>query len=268
MSHYILLCVVVFALAYMINMTYISVFYHRAFTHDAIRLTPWFRTFVIKTGPWVTGIDLKAWSCMHRMHHMYSDTQKDPHSPKRWGIFGTAIGQLYSYNQTLRGLIKRRSEYTSVVSDLNFDVNYLNRNRLWLAPYALHLGVLLVCGFVFNAWLLGLGYFVGMMSHPVQGWLVNSFGHAVGYRNFNCSDNSRNNTLVAWTCFGEGYQNNHHRFPRSAKFSMRWFEFDFGYAVTALLAATGLIEILNIAKMTDSAEDHDTDLAQAATTAG
>jgi stearoyl-CoA desaturase (Delta-9 desaturase) len=262
MDIYHILCLVVFAGAYALNMTYISVFYHRAFTHDSVAINPRLRQFIIQSSSWVTGIDLKAWACMHRMHHMYSDTMKDPHSPKRWGIFGTALGQLHSYNQTLRGLIKNRPEYMTVVQDLDFPVNALNKRGLWLAPYALHGFVWLFCGLAFNAWLLGFAYFLGMMSHPVQGWLVNSFGHAVGYRNFNCSDDSRNNTLVAWTCFGEGYQNNHHRFPRSAKFSMRWFEFDLGYLVTKLLAALGIVEILHVAKYDQSSDE---DLANAAT---
>jgi len=255
MTGYDVLCLVVFLAAYTINMTYISVFYHRAFTHDAIRINPKVRPFIIWSSKWVTGIDLKAWACMHRMHHTYSDTMKDPHSPKRWGIFGTILGQLYSYNATLRGLIKRKPEFTAVVKDLDFPVNNLNRNGMWLMPYLIHAVIGIFCGIVFNAWLLGFAYFFGMMSHPIQGWLVNAFGHAVGYRNFNCSDDSRNNTLVAWTCFGEGYQNNHHRFPRSAKFSMKWFEFDIGYVVTKILAAFGVVEILNVAKLTDTSDE-------------
>ena len=266
MDSYSILCLVVFAGAYTLNMTYISVFYHRAFTHDAVSINPRLRPFIIQTSNWVTGIDLKAWACMHRMHHTYSDTMKDPHSPKRWGIFGTALGQLHSYNQTLRGLIKNRPEYTAVVKDLDFPVSDLNRRGLWLVPYIFHGLIWLILGLVFNAWLLGTAYFLGMMSHPVQGWLVNSFGHAVGYRNFNCSDDSRNNTLVAWTCFGEGYQNNHHRFPRSAKFSMKWFEFDVGYVVTKVLAALGIVEILHVAKTDDPSEEEMIDAAPSTAT--
>lgn len=266
MDSYQILCLAVFAGAYALNMTYISVFYHRAFTHDAVAINPRLRSFVIKTSNWVTGIDLKAWACMHRMHHTYSDTMKDPHSPKRWGIFGTALGQLHSYNLTLRGLIKNKPEYTAVVKDLDFPVSELNRRGLWLVPYILHALIWLACGLMFNAWLLGAAYFLGMMSHPVQGWLVNSFGHAVGYRNYNCSDDSRNNTLVAWTCFGEGYQNNHHRFPRSAKFSMRWFEFDLGFLVTKILAALGIVEILHVARNDDLSEEELTDAAPTSAT--
>jgi stearoyl-CoA desaturase (delta-9 desaturase) len=245
-SAYIFASLIVFAITYCLNMTYISVFYHRGFTHEAIRMSPGLRQFVIATGSWVTGIDIKSWTCMHRMHHMYSDTQKDPHSPKRWGIFGTLFGQLHSYKKTMRGLLKKIPEYTNLVKDLEFDVSSLNKKAIWYAPYVLHVAISLVLGLGFGMWFMGACYYLGMMSHPVQGWLVNSFGHAVGYRNFETSDDSRNNTFVALTCFGEGYQNNHHRFPKSARFSMKWFEFDLGWVFAKTLASFGLIEILNV----------------------
>jgi stearoyl-CoA desaturase (delta-9 desaturase) len=238
-------------------MTYISVFYHRAFTHEAIRIHPRLRRFIVVSGNWITGIDIKAWACMHRMHHMYSDTMQDPHSPKRWGLFGTMLGQLQSYKATIRGLIRGKPEYVNIVKDLDFEISSLNRKQLWALPYAIHAGVWLACGILLNSWLLGFAYFAGMMSHPVQGWLVNSFGHAHGYRNFKTSDDSRNNTLVAWTCFGEGYQNNHHRFPKSAKFSMRWFEFDFGWTVAQILASLSIVEILQVASGNEARQAHE-----------
>jgi stearoyl-CoA desaturase (Delta-9 desaturase) len=250
MSYY-WLCFAIFALAYGLNMTFISVFYHRGLTHEAIRLQPALRRFVIASGTWITGIDIKSWVCMHRTHHTYSDTQKDPHSPKRWGLFGTVKGQLLSYKKTLRELKRNNPEYTSMVSDLEFDISFLNRKKIWLLPYVIHFTVWMVRGVTIDACCSGYAYFLGMMSHPVQGWLVNAVGHAVGYRNFNVSDDSRHNTAVALLCFGEGFQNNHHRFPKSAKFSIRWFEFDMGYVVTRFLARLGLVEILSIAKISD-----------------
>ena len=258
MTSYYIACISVFVAAYLLNISYISIFYHRGLTHDAIQLSPGLRKFVIATGSWVTGIDPKAWSCMHRMHHIYSDTDKDPHSPMRWGIFGTILGQLYSYNTTLRGLKRLDPQYTSVVPDLDFDINWLNRHRLWLAPYLTHAAIWLILGLGFHSWLLGYAYFAGMMTHPLQGWLVNAFGHAAGYRNFKVDDNSRNNTLVAWFVFGEGYQNNHHRFPKAAKFSMRWFEVDMGYGMARFMSALGL---LTIPQLTSRQQEHEPYLA-------
>jgi stearoyl-CoA desaturase (delta-9 desaturase) len=239
---YQLLCLAVFVITYLLNITYITVFYHRGLTHGAVRLSPFARRLVALTGNWVTGLDPKGWVCMHRLHHLHSDTDLDPHTPRRFGIFGLMLGQLESYKGVLRKLGKKDPATVRIVSDLDFPVSWLNRKKLWYAPYLLHAAVALACGAA-GMWLLGYAYFAGMMSHPIQGWMVNAFGHAMGYRNFATGDDSRNNTLVAWLVMGEGFQNNHHRFPKAAKFSVRWFELDMGYGLCLALDAVGLIKI-------------------------
>jgi len=92
-------------------------------------------------------------------------------------------------------------------------------------------------------WALGACYFLGMMSHPIEGWIVNSLGHAVGGRNFETPDNSRNNHVAAWMILGEGYQNNHHRYPASAKFSYQPWELDLGFGVSLVLERLGVLQI-------------------------
>lgn len=240
---YYALCAVVLVVTYLINTTYISVFYHRGLAHGAVVLKPWLRRFVALTGSWVTGIDPKAWACMHRRHHEYSDGELDPHSPVHSGIFGVMLAQLRSYEKTLVAVLKNKPGYADRVADLDFPISWVNRKRVWWLPYALHLAIAVALGLAFNGWLLGFCYFMGLMSHPVEGWLVNSFAHAVGYRNFETTDNSRNNTLIAWLVMGEGFQNNHHRHPGSANFAFRWFEVDLGYAFCHVLQALGLLTI-------------------------
>ena len=92
-----------------------------------------------------------------------------------------------------------------------------------------------------DAWLLGAAYWLGMMSHPIQGWMVNALAHRFGYRNYELSDNSRNNTFVALCAMGEGYQNNHHHDPRAAKFSVKRSEIDLGYALCFVAQWLGLV---------------------------
>jgi stearoyl-CoA desaturase (delta-9 desaturase) len=240
---YYLICLTVFLSAYLINLFYISVLYHRGLTHGAVRLRPWMRTWVIHTGNWVTGLDPKAWACMHRLHHQHSDTELDPHSPMNFGIFGVMLGQLRSYERVLVGLHLKKEQYLSISKDLDFQVNWLNRKKLWYLPYVLHAALALSLGFGFHAWLLGGAYWFGMMSHPIQGWMVNSFAHKYGYQNFENGDHSRNNALVAWLVFGEGYQNNHHAQPASPKFSVRWFEFDAGYVMCRVAKRLAMLDI-------------------------
>lgn len=239
---YFVICALVFFAAYMLNVVMISVGYHRGLAHSAVVLHPVLRRLVIATGSWITGLDPKAWTVMHRMHHAYSDTHEDPHTPTKVGIMGIGLEQLRSYERTLRGLKRQDPKYTEHAHGLDFELNWLNRTKRWYLPYVAHALV----GVIFAAsgfWLLGLAYFYGMMSHPIQGWMVNAFGHAVGGRNFDTDDNSRNNLVVAWLVLGEGLQNNHHQHPRSAKFSYRRWEPDPGYTVCLAFETLGLLTI-------------------------
>jgi len=240
---YFLISFLTFLCAYTLNILYVTVFYHRAFAHRAITLHPLLKTVVVHTGNWVTGLDPKAWVCMHRLHHEYSDTPKDPHSPVTNGIWKIFSLQLYSYKRVILGLQLQKPYYTSMVEDIDFPVNPLNRMRLWFLPYLLHFAIAIAIALSFHAWFLAACYWLGMMSHPLQGWMVNALAHRFGYRNFATSDNSRNNTLVAWLVFGEGYQNNHHYNPGSAKFSVKPLELDLGFGICLILSRLGLVKL-------------------------
>ncbi len=239
-----LIAAAAFVFGYVVNMFYVTVLYHRGLAHGAVRLRPWLRRFTALTGSWVTGIDPKAWVCMHRMHHRYSDTEEDPHSP--WnpgGTFGVALTQLRSYEKILRGLHKNQEPYASLVKDLDFPVSWTNRRRVWYLPYLVHALLGVGLALALGSWWIGYAYWLGMMSHPVQGWMVNALAHRYGYRNFDLADQSRNNTLVAWFVFGEGYQNNHHAHPEAAKFSFKPREFDSGFLMVRAAQALGLLDV-------------------------
>ena len=232
----------VFAVAYLINAGTITVFYHRALAHTGVEMSPLSRWYLKHIAIWVTGIDPVGWAVMHRRHHAFSDTEQDPHSPVHAGFFGVIFAQLKSYERVLVGLARNRPEYTRYAKDMPFGVNKLNRNRIWWMPYALHFVIALAL--IWPAgWFVAACYFFGMMGHPVEGWVINSFGHAIGKRNFDTNDNSRNSHIAAYLVMGEGYQNNHHAFPASPKFSYRGMEWDFGYTLCQSLALFGLVRI-------------------------
>ena len=240
---YWLVCFTVFLSAYMLNSLYISIFYHRGLCHRAVTLKPWMVRFVATTGNWLTGLDPKGWICMHRLHHAHSDTEADPHSPSNGGILSVFFAQHKAYERVLVGLYRGEAKYVAAVADLDFPVHWLNTKRLWLLPLVIHLGIGLVIGYTTGYWLLGSCYAVGLMCHPIQGWLVNSFGHAHGPRNFETPDDSRNNKWVARFILGEGYQNNHHAYPASAKFAYTPQEFDMGYWLCRVCQRLGLLTI-------------------------
>jgi stearoyl-CoA desaturase (Delta-9 desaturase) len=239
---YFITCALVFLAAYLLNALTITVGYHRGLAHGSVRLSPAVRRGLIVWGSWITGIDPKAWSVMHRMHHQHSDTPEDPHSPTNVGLLGIGLEQLRSYERVLRGLMRKEEKYTKHTQGLDFKLSWVNRTGRWYLPYVLH--ALVGAAFAGSGmWLLGVAYFAGMMSHPIQGGLVNAFGHAVGGRNFDTPDDSRNNWIVAVLILGEGLQNNHHRFPKSAKFSYHAWEPDAGFHACVLLEAIGVLTI-------------------------
>ena len=240
---YLFICVAVFLSAYMLNSIYISIFYHRGLCHRSVTLTPAMVRFVAATGNWVTGLDPKGWICMHRLHHTHSDTLEDPHSPRNGGILSVFRAQHKSYERVLVGLHRKEAKYLAAVADLDFPVHWLNTKRLWLLPLGLHLAIGIAIGLFSGLWALGFCYTAGLMCHPIQGWLVNSFGHAHGPRNFDTPDDSRNNVWIAYLILGEGYQNNHHAYPASAKFAYKPWEFDLGYWLCLCCEKAGLLTI-------------------------
>ena len=240
---YLLLCIGVLAAATLLNMVTITIGYHRGLAHRGVKIHPLFRRLLILTGNWVTGLDPKGWAVMHRRHHAYSDTERDPHSPRNVGLLGIPLEQLRSYEEVLRGLARNDPEYTQFAEGLDFELSWVNRRGLWWLPYLVHVAVGIGIAVGFDAALLGGCYFLGMMSHPVQGGMVNSLGHAIGGRNFDTDDHSTNNALAAWLILGEGYQNNHHAYPESAKFSFRRWEFDMGFGFCLAMEAFGILRI-------------------------
>ncbi len=156
------------------------------------------------------------------------------------GFLGMFGAQLRGYNRALEGLRSNAEPYASLSSGLG--LAWPNRRAFWYLPYLLHVVVAVAVGAVWG-WPMGVALFAGLMSHVVQGGVINSLGHAIGKRNFELADNSRNNTFAAWAVLGEGYQNNHHRYPASARFSYRWPEVDLGYAVCRVLETVGVVRI-------------------------
>jgi len=239
----IIIALIVLTLATLVNIFYITVLYHRGLAHGAVQLNPLSRWLISHTGIWVTGIDPKAWVCMHRAHHMYSDTEHDPHSPIQFGVLGVGLGQLRSYETVLRGLIRKNPKFTSLVKDIPFEVSRLNRKKRWLAPYILQYLIAIALGLLTSSWLIGIAYFIGIMSHPVHGWMVNSLAHKFGYRNFETQDHSTNNTFVSLFVAGEGLQNNHHARPKRANFAIKKGELDWGYTLCKIADTFGVIRI-------------------------
>jgi stearoyl-CoA desaturase (delta-9 desaturase) len=232
----------VFFVADTLNMLTISVLYHRDLAHGTIRLSPRLRRCWIWLGPWVTGMDPLGWTVMHRMHHAWTDTPKDPHSPSNVGLMGVFLAQLRSYERVLTDLLKDREETWRFGRELGLDVRPMYARKQWWLPWAVNAAGAVLIGLALGP-ISGAAWFVGIATHPIQGGLINGFGHSRGYRNHDTPDDSTNHIVVAALTYGEGFQNNHHANPSSPEFRSQWWELDLGFVFCLALEAVGLAEI-------------------------
>jgi stearoyl-CoA desaturase (delta-9 desaturase) len=186
------------------------------------------------------------WVARHRLHHHHSDQEGDPHSPHHHG--SGLRGGLRGFWHAHLGWL-----FQADAPNLYFYVKDLHQSRLlhwvnFLFPFCAILGLLipaLLGWLMLGGWtgaLLGLvwgGLVRICLSHHVT-WSVNSVCHLWGTRPFPTRDQSRNNCLVGILAMGEGWHNNHHAFPTSARHGLRWWQFDMCYVFIRILVLLGL----------------------------
>ena len=225
----------------------ISMGYHRLHTHRGFKTYRLFDYFLAVCGTLTLEGGPIFWVATHRLHHQYSDRSEDPHTPRvsgfwahmGWIVFGEA-----HHNDTTR--------MARYAPDLGKDPFYR-----WLTTYhwvpltVLGLTLLAIGGWGLVNWAIFLRVVVGLHST----WLVNSATHMWGSRRFATTDDSRNTWWVALLTFGEGWHNNHHAHPTSARHGLAWYEFDITWLELKLLRALGLVWDVRMAKVSDATEE-------------
>ena len=214
-----------------------SVYLHRGLAHRSLRLHP-IADAAFRTVLWLTtGQTRREWVAVHRKHHTFTDREGDPHSPRLLGLWRVLVWNVYYYMREARNPETIRRFAPDLVEDWGDRVLF-SRGLVGLA-----VGVSLLC--------LLLGLWAGLLTGLVHAVLyvfvvaplINGLGHWRGAQNFpNTAYNSR---VLAWVTGGESLHNNHHAYPRSAKFSMGRLEFDPSWVVIRGLAALGLLEVVN-----------------------
>ncbi len=229
----------------------ITLCYHRILTHQGLVVPKWLeRTFAI-LGVCCLQDTPARWVAVHRLHHRHSDRQPDPHSPLV-GFFWSHVGWVLVKNREH----SRLKFFEQYARDILRDPFYfaLERNLAWFWVYWLHAFLYFAVGtlagrFVAGSWAGGLQFGASILVWGVffrtvfvwhATWAVNSVTHVLGYRNYETSDDSRNQWLVALVAYGEGWHNNHHADQRAAAHGHRWWEYDATYAVVRVLEAVGL----------------------------
>ena len=206
--------------------------YHRLLTHRGFKVPKWleytlsvFGTLAIQSGP-------LSWVTTHRIHHAFTETDKDPHSPRN-GTYWSHIGWIF------RGTAQNQPETAMkrYCPDMAFDPVHVWLDRYYWVPITVvAIGLFLIGGLSMVLWGVFLKTVVGWHFT----WLVNSATHLWGTRRFETRDDSRNNALIAAVTWGEGWHNNHHAYPRSARHGLAWYEFDINWIQIRLLETVGL----------------------------
>jgi len=215
--------------------------YHRLLTHTGMKTYPWVRYTFATIGTLAGEGSPLDWVADHRKHHAHSDQEGDPHSPHDGGwwshIFWLAF---HTHNGNRTEYLKRW------VPDLYKQRGMRILDVMFLPLHILTGFALFGIGYAFGGVQLGTslvvwGMFVRLVLVLHATWMVNSASHIWGYKNYETTDDSRNNWLVAIVAYGEGWHNNHHAYPRMAKHGHKWWEFDITWQAIRLLRATGLV---------------------------
>ncbi|HEX4409811.1 MAG TPA: fatty acid desaturase [Xanthobacteraceae bacterium] len=231
----------------------INLCYHRLLTHRGFVCPKWLEHGFAILAVCCLQDTPARWVATHRRHHQYADEQPDPHSP--WvNFFWGHVGWLLIKNDDLKSL----STYERYAKDILRDRLYkrLERNGFWMvvvvASWALFflggfLSELLMGGSLMDAVQFGASILVwGVFVRTVLGWhiawSVNSLAHLWGYRNYETDEDSRNNVFVGLISNGEGWHNNHHAHPRSARHGLKWWELDVTWLTVRLLMLLGLAQ--------------------------
>lgn len=195
--------------------------YHRLLTHRAYRVPKALEYFLILCGTLALQGGPIDWTTTHRIHHANADRDGDPHTP-RDGLWWAHVGWI------LRGTAQshEKAVLERYVPDLMKDRFYLLLNRFYYLPsIILALGLLVFGGWGVMLWGIFLRVTLGLQAT----WLVNSATHLWGSRRFDTTEDSRNSWWVALITFGEGWHNNHHAHPTSARHGLKWYEIDFNW---------------------------------------
>ncbi len=226
----------------------IGMCYHRLLTHRGYHVPKWLEyvmtfcaTLSMEGGP-------MFWVATHRLHHQLSDQEGDPHTPREggwwahtgWILFGES---LHSQTETL----------ARYVPDLRRDRFHVWLSKYHWIPVASSGALLFAGGWYFGGWINGLGMVLwGVLLRVTLGlhatWLVNSATHLWGSRRFKTRDDSRNSWWVALLTGGEGWHNNHHAHPVSARHGLKWYEVDPNFWGIWLLGKLGLARKIQVAK--------------------
>lgn len=215
--------------------------WHRLLTHRSFQAPKWLEYVLTILGTMSMQDPPDKWVATHRIHHRFVDTENDPHSA-RPGFWWSQIGWV------VWGKAQDHDAATmqKYIPDLMNDRVHVLISRFYLVPIAVS-AVLL---FAIGGWSMVVW---GVAARVVLGWhttwFVNSLAHLYGKRPHVTGDLSTNNWFVALLTFGEGWHNNHHAFPTSARHGLEWYQFDMNWITIRLFEKFGWAKKIKLPEM-------------------
>lgn len=215
----------------------ITLSFHRLLTHRSFRTYRWVEYLLTICGCLALQGGPVTWVGVHRLHHKHSDDDHDPHSPQHGFTWAHILWMLHARIEGIYG--------PDAAKDLLRDPVHRWIDRLFYLPQVLLAAGLFGVGWAIAGPWLGASWVVwGVALRTVLvfhgTWFVNSASHTWGYQNYKTGEHSTNLWWVAILSFGEGWHNNHHKYPRSAAHGLRWFELDPTYWTIRAMKAVGL----------------------------
>jgi fatty-acid desaturase len=232
---------IAFAVLYFVSINLgVGMAYHRLLTHRGYKVPKWLEYALTTCGTLALEGGPIFWVATHRVHHQLTDKPGDPHTPHDGGLWA-------HMNWIMKGdaLHHETALLARYAPDLAKDGyhRWLSRYH-WIPLTLLGVGLLVLGGWPMLMWGIFLRVTLGLHST----WLVNSATHMWGTRRFDTRDDSRNSWWVALLTGGEGWHNNHHAHPVSAKHGLTWYEIDPNYYGIWVLEKLGLAKQVKIAQ--------------------
>jgi len=206
------------------RMVAITMGFHRYFSHRSFKTSRVFQFVLALLSQSAGQRGVLWWASHHRRHHRYADQPQDPHSPRLRGFFFAHLGWLYAPGamDTDLGRVKDLARFP----ELRFI------DRFWYLPIVA-LGAIVAAIWGLEGFIVGFCLSTVMLWHTT--FIVNSLAHVWGTRPYATDDDSRNNFAIALLTAGEGWHNNHHRYPSSARQGFVWWQVDLTFYVLKLL---------------------------------
>ncbi|MFK8053558.1 MAG: acyl-CoA desaturase [Woeseiaceae bacterium] len=233
---------------YVVRAFGITAGYHRMLAHRSFKASrpvqfvlTLFGSLAVQGGPlW--------WVAHHRTHHRYTETPKDIHSPKTQGLWNAHIGWMMQSESFLENGANARDLHRFP------ELKFLQRN--YAAIILVEIAALFLLGWLLNYFnpalgtsglqILVWGFFISTVALWHATFMVNSVCHRWGSQPYDADDDSTNNWLVGILAIGEGWHNNHHKYPYSARHGLAWWQFDFTWIVLRAMSLVGLISELRL----------------------